>query len=634
MRLIFALILLALGACAAPRVTDLAVAPAARVATLAVYHGEVRDGVLTLTREQADDRVVQPLSAVTTLPITSSGPTGTTTPTANTVLLHQTVARSLDGACNSAPYGDPGVPSSFQGVCVSIQAINGYAASEVVRTHAEITSLTAGVTTYVKAASDATLAVDNTLGLWYYDRLAATGTSGNLDRRTVNWFFETPVPGGSASFSFTVVVKGQLVDRVARVVPVVGATGCHVTADGADISADGRYVAFVTSQNGCFGVGGATQVMRLDRQTGALVVVSHGAGTSNGSNGSVNDAPSISDNGEYVAWRSNSTNLLPSGVDALGATDGNGATASVFVRHVPSDDIAVADIDMGTLSTVAGQPAARPSISADGTFVVFETAAALDASDGNALTDVYLRDIWGGSLVLASLDNPGRTAAATRGAVDAAGAHVVFESADDTLVSGDSGHSDVFVFDVAAGTVARVSTDASGGQANAASSHGAISDDGAVVAFQSVATNLLGAATTAGRSHVYARPVASAAGLVRGDGRALTSGAEANGNATQPRLDYDGRLMTFVSTASNLDPFVTSNGIQMYVVDVGSATPLRAYARMVSATPTNAPSGGGVPSDQAWVASGGNYAMFRTEFSGNLVGDSAVGPYLYVAPLR
>lgn len=635
MRPFLLLLMLLVGACAPQAAVSNVVVPNAQI-VLATYHGEVRNGELTLTRVDAEGRAVQAITSLATLTATANGPSGTTVAPSNTILLHQTVARSLDTACNSSPYGGAGVPSPFQGVCVSIQAINGYASSEVIRTHVEMTSLTAGVTTYVKAPADSDLGVSDTLGLWYYDRLAAAGTASNLDRRTVNWFFETPVPGASASFSFTVVVKGEVVSRVQRVMPQPGVHGCHVTQDdGAAISEDGRYVAFVTSTTSCFsGGGGTTQLMRLDRSSNTLAVVSHQAGLSSGNNGE-NALPSISADGRYIAWRSTATNMLTMGVDSAGVSDGNGSTATIFVRDMDTDALYIADYDPSTLSTITGFAADRPSISADGSHVAFDTAAPLDSVlDGNGLRDVYVHDVLVGPTYIASTDNIFRTHDATHASLSGNGADVAWQSADSTFVSGDSGQTDVFVTNIPTQALIRVSVTAAGAQANGNSTLASISADGAWVAFQSLATNLVGSSTTAGRTHVYARSIASDASIVRGDGRALTSGSEANNSSFRPLLDANGRMMIFVSDAGNLDPFVVSNGRQLYAVDTRSTNPGRLHARMVSATPANAPSGGGVPPTHAWIAGEGNYAIFRADFSSNLVGDSLVGPYLYLAPLR
>lgn len=199
---------LLVGACASGATTD-APPPVA----LAAFDGVVRGGELTLTRFELTGVVRQ--FAVTALPTERSGVTGTTTPTPDTVLLHQASARSLDGACESAPYGDVGIPVPFVGVCVPIQMINGYAGNRIRHAYVQLTALTydgpttgGAVVTYVKAPSSATLGVDNTYGLWDYGQLGVAGSSN--DRRIRNWYFQTTDPGAAAAFRFTAVVMGEL----------------------------------------------------------------------------------------------------------------------------------------------------------------------------------------------------------------------------------------------------------------------------------------------------------------------------------------------------------------------------------------------------------------------------------------
>jgi len=181
--------------------------------TLAMFEGTVSGGVLALVVRAPGGAAVQ--SVVTQLPAIASGPSGTTTPPVDGVLLHQTIARSLDGACNAAPYGDAGVPAGFVGVCVPIQFISGFAANRIRHAFVQLTSLvydgpTVGgaVVTYVKSPSSAALGTDNTYGLWSYGTIQAAGMMN--DRRTVNWYFETTDPGATARFHFTAVALGEL----------------------------------------------------------------------------------------------------------------------------------------------------------------------------------------------------------------------------------------------------------------------------------------------------------------------------------------------------------------------------------------------------------------------------------------
>ena len=118
---------------------------------------------------------------------------------------------------------------------------------------------------------------------------------------------------------------------------------------------------------------------------------------------------------------------------------------------------------------------------------------------------------------------------------------LVFESSASNLVAADSnGATDVFLYDIATGTISRVSTDASGGQGTGASIDASISTDGHYIAFKTTAGELSGSGGT---------PV-----IVRKD---LTTGAiVSTGIAGQPlntdegpELSADGRYL-LTSTAS------------------------------------------------------------------------------------
>lgn len=209
--------LIALTACApADRPDPVVPPPAMRAPSRAVASFEMLydRGNLYLLDE---GRVVQ---AATNMPLMtqSSGSTGTTTPTANYILLHQTMpvsSSTRDTACNNSPFGDTGVPSSFQGFCVPIQWISGFASEYILNAYVQLTSLapcgtTTSVVTYVKSESNSEIGVDNTLGLWSYGSIIyPAGDSMSRDRATRNWYFQTDVPGASACVRFTAVAMGQ-----------------------------------------------------------------------------------------------------------------------------------------------------------------------------------------------------------------------------------------------------------------------------------------------------------------------------------------------------------------------------------------------------------------------------------------
>ncbi len=215
--LIASLLIPLLAACAVappPSAGSAVTSPGARVASIARFAGTYDHGALALAPIGADGRAVQ-AATDSQLNAMTSGTAGATEPLPNYILLHQTATRSLDGACNASPYGDTGVPSPFQGVCVPSMAVNGYP-DYVVNEYVQLSTLTpCGATTsvvaYVKDPSNTLIGVDNTVGLWLFNTFVRPyGDPLGRDRYSRNWFFQTDNAGSAACFRFTAVVMGEL----------------------------------------------------------------------------------------------------------------------------------------------------------------------------------------------------------------------------------------------------------------------------------------------------------------------------------------------------------------------------------------------------------------------------------------
>ncbi len=151
-----------------------------------------------------------------------------------------------------------------------------------------------------------------------------------------------------------------------------------------------------------------------------------------------------------------------------------------------------------------------PSISADGRYVAFQSAASnLVPGDTNGYWDVFVRDRLTGTTELVSVSSDG-----TQGndesydralSISADGRFVAFGSEASNLVPGDTnGHSDVFVRDRLTGTTERVSVSSDGTQGNYGGYWPSISADGRYVAFHSPASNLVPGDTN-GHSDVFVR---------------------------------------------------------------------------------------------------------------------------------
>jgi Tol biopolymer transport system component len=202
------------------------------------------------------------------------------------------------------------------------------------------------------------------------------------------------------------------------------------------------------------------------------------------------------------------------------------------------------------------EPAAQQSISAsaDGTRIAFVSAAPdLVPGDTNGVPDVFLRDLTAGTLTRISVSIAGAQAnrASSNAEISADGAYVVFSSLASNLVSGDfNGTQDVFVRDVAAGTTARVSVTRSGiqGVAPSGEAPSSISADGRFVTFSSRSANLVSADTNGARDVLV---LDRSTGVIEranaaADGGQAPSGTDSGASA----VSADGRYVVVVTTAA------------------------------------------------------------------------------------
>ena len=226
-----------------------------------------------------------------------------------------------------------------------------------------------------------------------------------------------------------------------------------------------------------------------------------------------------------------------------------------------------------------------PVISSDGRYVLFaSTANNLALTTGNSpfraplvtVLNVFLRDRASNTTVLASVNLAG-TGGADQNAVPAGistnGQFLLFESAADNLVSGDTNSaSDVFVRDVVNGTTILISVNTNGVCGNGGSYNSTMTPDGRYVAFTSAATDLV-AGDTNGIPDVFVRD------LQNGTTRLVSVGAQANNAIVSistslsdaPAITPDGRYVAFYSLATNLVPAAINSG-EVYVRDLVAGT--------------------------------------------------------------
>ena len=170
-------------------------------------------------------------------------------------------------------------------------------------------------------------------------------------------------------------------------------------------------------------------------------------------------------------------------VDNNGLEDATPATATITVTAVNDAPVVNATLSAGTglvtrVSTDASGGQANGisaggggvGFSSDGNKIVFVSSASnLVAGDSNGVADLFIKDLMTGAIMRVSTDGNGVQGNdnSTFGIFSPDGTKILFSSAATNLVAGDTnGAADIFLKDLTTGAVTRVSTDASGAQAN------------------------------------------------------------------------------------------------------------------------------------------------------------------------
>jgi len=229
----------------------------------------------------------------------------------------------------------------------------------------------------------------------------------------------------------------------------------------------------------------SVRVQDIDETLGAAQNISASSSGLGGNDMSMSfsQGAALSADGRYSVFWSNASNLAPQDTNH---------TADIFLHDAITGSTTL--ISKSSAGSQGDDNSYAPSISADGRYVVFQSDADnLVAGDTNGASDIFVRDLQTGVTTLVSVTGVGGMANGDSLApsISADGRYVAFESAADNLVSGDvNGAVDIFVRDLETGTTTLVSS-TSVSQGNGASIAPVISADGKSVVFQSAATNLV-----------------------------------------------------------------------------------------------------------------------------------------------
>ena len=310
------------------------------------------------------------------------------------------------------------------------------------------------------------------------------------------------------------------------------------------ISADARYVAFQSdATNLVLGdSNGVTDVFVRDRLNGTTTRVSLASSGTQGNGAS--SYPVISADGRFVTFRSAATNLV---------TGDTNAADDVFVRDLLTGTTERVSVDSSGVQGNGASGHFGDALSSDGRFVAFRSAATnLVAGDTNAALDVFVRDRANGTTERVSVATNGTqgNGISQEPSISADGRYVAFQSLATNLVNGDTnGFEDIFVRDRQLNQTFRVSLGPGGAQSNGASREPSISANGSCISFWSLASNLV-ASDINGVDDIFLRDRPNATTELVS---ISTGGVQGNSASFDPSaISADGRLVAFYSVASNL----------------------------------------------------------------------------------
>jgi dipeptidyl aminopeptidase/acylaminoacyl peptidase len=274
--------------------------------------------------------------------------------------------------------------------------------------------------------------------------------------------------------------------------------------------------------------------------------------------------PCISTNGRLIAFECQDSSLVP---------NDNNRSYDVFVRDLAAGTnelISTHHPSLPSLSAAGPSAISLFAFSTNGQFLAFSSRGSnLTPDDTNSFRNVFVRDLVAGTNFLVSVNSTGAvpaTGSSYEAAISGDGRYVAFTSRAGDIFTGDNnGVSDVFVRDVQGGTSVLASVSMSPALAgNSGSSSPVLSGDGHYVLFHSKATDLSpGIGTSA--DNIYLRD------LQAGTTRALTTNSASGGSAAAMTPDGHFVALTLL-TAAGVFVYDTPLGQRVYSSSVSSAS--------------------------------------------------------------
>ncbi len=402
----------------------------------------------------------------------------------------------------------------------------------------------------------------------------------------------TDLPNPNLFGCESLYIRDRVANTLEQIDPAAdgGQARCYSSGGGsshAKMSRDGRWVAFSSDdwnlQSTVFDpmIPAAFDVQLRDRcvsngvavpsctPSNTRVSVAYDGSHCAGPAGRYSDHPVVSDDGRYIAFISNCTNLVP------GDTNNR---QDVFVRDTcRSNGVAVPGCTAATerISGLPGSPDIGNSLlgdvdmSADGRYVTYNYQISVSVSSQGLLRDRTLGTTEVSNSSTSPLSN-------SRQRISPDGRYLLL--ATNANIFGDSnGKDDLFLRDRVTGTTERVTIGTDGSQGDDFTFVGDMSRDARYIAFRTLDTTLLGTGDTNGKNDIYVRDR-----LLNTTKR--VSLAYNGAQATVGTTDYfspgfaisgDGQTVAFESLDANLlPPGTDTNGkTDVFVRAVNAADP-------------------------------------------------------------